>query len=107
MWAPKHRRTRQVVRGASLATSPMGTESTGMQELLKDVLVHTFFLTGAGGRNTAERETHLMWPNLLKHSNARTWQPQLSAPGNLAPGWLSHWEPSTLQSLILTGVLST
>lgn len=107
MWALKHRRTWHMACGASLATSLIGTESTGMQELLKGAFVHTFFLTGEGGRNTAERETYLTWPNPLKHSNSHTWQSQLSTPGNSAPGWLSHWEPSTLESLLLTGVLSS
>lgn len=67
--------------GMSLAPSHIGTESGGMQELPKDALVHILFLTGAEGRNTAERETHLTWPKALGHSNSCTWQPQLSTPG--------------------------
>lgn len=59
----------------------MGTESTGVQELPKDALVHTLFLTGAEGRTTAERETHLTWPKPLGHSSSCTWQPRLSTPG--------------------------
>lgn len=47
MWAPKHRRTWYIAYEATLATSPLGTEHTVMQELPKDPLVQTFFLTGA------------------------------------------------------------
>jgi len=52
----KTQRTQTMACRASLETSHMSTESTDIQELPKNTLLHKFYLTGTGGRNTADRE---------------------------------------------------
>lgn len=68
----KTQRTQSMARRASVETSHMSTESTGIQELPKTPCFNVLSHRHKSQEYGRERGTHLMWPNSYKYRTSCT-----------------------------------